>query len=78
MIGGVGDFDRVVYFYLGMVGAVRFSSSFRSSSSSISSLVKCSILVLASWLQESIARVVSYFSTIVTSSFLSASFLLLG
>ena len=78
MIRGIGDFDRIVYFFLGMVGAVRFSSSFRSSSSSISSLVEASILVLVSWLQEAITRVVSYFSVIVTSSFLSASLFLLG
>ena len=78
MIGGIGDFDRVVCFFLGMVRAARFSSSFRSSSSSISSLVKVPILMLVSWFQEAIARVVSYFSAIVTSSFLSASFFLLG
>ena len=78
MIGCIGDFDRVVCFFLGMVGAAGFSSSFRSSSSSISSLVEVSILVLVSWLQETIARVVSYFSAIVTSSFLSASFFFLG
>ena len=78
MIGGICDFDRMVYFFLGMVGAARFSSSFRSSSSSISSLVESSILVLVSWFQETIARVVSYFSAIVASSFLSASFFFLG
>ena len=78
MIGGIGDFDRMVCFFLGMVGAARFSSPFRSSSSSISSLVEVSILVLVSWFQEAIARVVSYFSAIVTSSFLSASLFLLG
>ena len=55
MVGGVGNFDRVVSFFLGMVGAARFSSSFRSSSSSISSLVEVSILVLVSWFQETIA-----------------------
>ena len=77
MVGGIGDFDRMVCFFLGMVGAARFSSSFRSSSSSISSLVESSILVLISWFQEAIARVVFYFSAIITSSFLSASFFLL-
>ena len=78
MIGGVCDFDRMVCFFLGMVGAARFSSSFRSSSSSISSLVEVPILVLVSWFQEAIARVVSYLSTIIASSFLSASLFLLG
>ena len=77
MIGGVCHFDRVFCFFLGMVGSARFSSSFGSSSSSISSLVESSIVVLVSWLQEAIARVVAYFSAIVTSSFLSASFFLL-
>ena len=78
MIGDISDFDRVVCFFLGMVGAARFPSSFCSSSSSISSLVEVSILVLVSWFQEAIARVVSYLSTIIASSFLSASFFLLG
>ena len=77
MIGGIGDFDRMVCFLLGMVGAARFSSSLRSSSSSISSLVEVSILVLVSWFQEAIARVVSYLSAIIASSFLSSSFFLL-
>ena len=54
MIGGIGDFDRMVYFFLGMVGAARFSSSLCSSSSSISSLVEVSILVLVSWFQGAI------------------------
>ena len=78
MIGGIGNFDRVVCFFLGMVGAAWFSSSFRSSSSSIFSLVESSILVLVSWFQETIARVVSYFSAVITSSFLSYAFFLLG
>ena len=49
MIGGICDFDRMVCFFLGMVGAARFSSSFRSSPSSISSLVEVPVLVLVSW-----------------------------
>ena len=77
MIGSICHFDRVVCFFLGMVGAVRFSSCFRSSSSSISSLVEVSIFVLVSWFQEAIARIVSYLSTIIASSFLSSSFFLL-
>ena len=55
VIGGIGGFDRMVCFFLGMVGAVRISSSFRSLSSSISSLVEVSILVLVSWFQDAIA-----------------------
>ena len=55
MIGGVCDFDRMVCFFLGVVGAARFSSSFRFSSSSISSLVESSILVLVSRFQEAMA-----------------------
>ena len=78
MIGSIGNFNRMICFFLGMVGAARFSSSFHFSSSSISSLVEYSILVLVSWFQEAIARVVSYFSVIVTSSFLFASLFLLG
>ena len=78
MIGDVCHFNRVFCFFLGMVGSARFSSSFRSSSSSIASLVESSILVLVSWFRETIARVVSYFSTVITSSFLSSSFLVLG
>ena len=78
VIGGIGNFDRVVYCFLGMVGAAGFSSSFRSSSSSISSLVEVSILVLVPWFQEAIARVVSYLSAIITGSLLSASLFFLG
>ena len=78
MIGGVCDFDRVVCFFLGMIGAAGFSSSFCSSSSSISSRVESSILVLVSWFRGAMVGVVSYFSAIITSSFLSASFFLLG
>ena len=77
MIGGVCDFDRMVCFFLGMVGARRFSSSFRSSSSSISSMVESSILVLDSLFQVAITRVVFYFSSIVTSFFSFASCFLL-
>ena len=55
MVGGIGDFDRMVSFFLGMVGAARFSYSFRFSSSSIFCLVEVSILVLVSWFQETIA-----------------------
>ena len=78
MIGGVCHFDRVFCFLLGMVGSARLSSSLCSSSSSISSLIESSILVLVSWFQETIARVVSYFSTLITSLLLSSSFFLLG
>ena len=78
MIGGIGDFDRMVCFFLGMVGAAGLSFSFCSSSSSISSLVEVSVLVLVSWFQETIASIVFYFSTVITSSFLSASFFFLG
>ena len=78
MFGGIGNFDRIVYFSLGMIRVVKFPSSFRFSSSSIFTLIKSSILVLVSWFLEAIVRVVSYFSAIITRSFLSASFFLLG
>lgn len=57
MAGGIGNFNRVVGFFLGIVGTVGASSSFCSSFSSISSVL---ILVLVSFLELTIARVVSY------------------
>ena len=78
MVGGIGDFDMMVSFFLGMVGSARFSSSFRSSSPSISSLIKSSIPMLVFWFQKAITREVSYLSTIVTSSISFASFFFLG
>ena len=72
MIGGIGDFNGMTCFFLGMVGVVGFSSSF------ISSLMESSILVLISWFLVPIAREVSYRSAILTSSFSFASFFVLG
>ena len=74
MVGGIGNFDRVVLFFLGMVGAAGSSSCFHSSSSSISSV---SILVLVSFLEITSARVVSYLVIVVASSISLASFLFL-
>ena len=74
IVGGVGNFDRVVWFFLGMVGAAGSFFSFRSSSSSISSV---SILVLVSFLEITIARIVSYLATVVASSIPFASFFFL-
>ena len=74
MVGGVGNFDRVVWFFLGMVGAAGSSSPFHSSSSSISSV---SVLVQVSFLEITIARIVSYLATVVASSISFASFLFL-
>ena len=71
MVGGVGDLDRVVWFFLGMVGAAGSSSSFHCSSSSISSV---SVLVLVSFLEITIARIVSYLATVLASSICFASF----
>ena len=49
MVRGIGHFDRIVCFFLGVVGGARFFSSFRSFSSSISFLVIYWILVLVCW-----------------------------
>ena len=74
MVGGVGNFNRVVGFFLGMVGTAGSSSSFCFPSSSISSV---SVLVLVTFLEKTIARVVSYVATVVASSFSFASFFFL-
>ena len=71
MFGSIGNFDGMVCFFLGMVGAAGSSSSFHSSCSSISSV---SILVLVSFLHVTITRVVSYLATVVASSFSFVSF----
>ena len=57
-----------------MVGAAGSSSSFHSSSSSISSV---SILVLVSFLEITIARIVSYLATVVAGSISFVSFFFL-
>ena len=46
MIGGIGNFDDVVRFFLGMVGAAGSSSSFRSSCSSFSSVFELVVVFL--------------------------------
>jgi len=73
-----GDFDGMVAFFLGMVGAARFSSSLGSSFSSVSPLVVHLILVLVPSRLVIIAREVSYLSTIVTSYCSFVSFLHMG
>ena len=74
MVGGVDNFDRVVWFFLGVVGAAGSSSSFHSSSSSISSV---SVLVLVFLPLVTIVRVVSFLATGVASSSSFASFFFL-
>ena len=74
MVGGVGNFDRVVWFFLGMVGTAGSSSSFCSSCSSLSSVL---VLVLVSFLEITIGRVVSYLATVVANSISFASFFFL-
>jgi len=77
MVGCVGNFNGMVGFFLSMVGTARFSSSLSCYSSCISSLLVPLLMVLGSWLLVTIAREVSYLSTIVTFSFSFASFLLM-
>ena len=74
MVGGVGNFDRVVWFFLGVVGTAGSSSSFGSSCSSISSV---SILVLVFFVEVTSARIVSYLATVVKGSISFASFFFL-
>ena len=52
MTGGIGDFNRMVGLFVGMVRVVTFSYSFPSSSFSISSVVECSLLVVVSWFRK--------------------------
>jgi len=78
MVGCISDFDGIVGFFLGMVGTARFSSSLSFSSSSISPLIVPLIRVLVPWLLVTVARKVSYISTIVTCFFSFAYCFLMG
>ena len=56
MVGGVGNFNGMVDFFLGMVGTARFSSSISSSSPSVFSLVLPLMLILVPCLLVRIPR----------------------